>query len=146
MKEQELFIRQAQSGYTVCFAATCPLHEHCLRWRVGQLMPPSVSTYRCVNLEYEGVATPSCPLYRNDQKVSYAKGMLATFTSDMPRRVEEAVRRGIISNTNRTYYFEYRNGKRLIPPALQATIRQLFRDNGWAQEITFDGYVDDYAW
>ena len=41
---------------------------------------------------------------------------------------------------------EYRNGTRLIPPALQEKIRDLFRANGWTGEVTFDGYVEDYDW
>ncbi len=79
-------------------------------------------------------------MYRNDQKVRFAKGMTKTFTDEMPRRVEPAVRQGIIGLTNRTYYFEYRNGSRLIPPALQEDIRNLFRTNGWTDEVEFDGY------
>jgi predicted AAA+ superfamily ATPase len=85
-------------------------------------------------------------MYRNDQKVRFAKGMLNIFTDDMPKRVENAVRYGVIRKTNRTYYFEYRNGSRLIPPALQEKIRQLFRDNGWTDEVKFDSYVEDYDW
>ena len=83
---------------------------------------------------------------RKDQKVRFAKGMTHTFASDMPKRVEPAVRQGIISLTNRTYYFEYRNGSRLIPPALQEDIRNLFRKSGWTDEVKFDGYVEDYNW
>lgn len=146
MNEKELFKYQAENSYTVCFAEHCPLHEQCLRWKVGQQMPNSVSTYRCVNPNYDGVATQQCSQYRNARKVRFAKGMLHTFTSDMPSKVEPAVRMGVIRRSNRTYYFEYRNGKRLIPPAMQDTIRQLFRDNGWAGEITFDSYVEDYDW
>ena len=40
----------------------------------------------------------------------------------------------------------YRNGTRLIPPALQENIRNLFRVNEWTDEVTFDGYVEDYDW
>ena len=144
--KQELLIKQAKEGYTVCYVESCPLRNHCLRWLVGQNVPTTASTYRCVNPHFEGVATDDCPMYRNDQKVRFAKGMLHTFTSDMPKRVESAVRYGVIRLTNRTYYFEYRNGSRLIPPALQENIRKLFRDNGWTADVQFDGYVEDYDW
>lgn len=40
----------------------------------------------------------------------------------------------------------YRNVTRLILPALQEAIRDLFRANGWTGEVTFDGYVEDYDW
>lgn len=142
----ELLIEKAKEGYTVCYADTCPLRTHCLRWLVGQQMPHTYSSYRCVNPHFEGVTTAECPLYRNDQKVRFAKGMTHTFTGDMPKRLEPAVRNGVIHLTNRTYYFEYRNGSRLIPPALQENIRKLFRANDWTEEVKFDSYVEDYDW
>ena len=143
---KELLIEKAKEGYTVCYADQCPLRTLCLRWLVGQHVPNTYSSYRCVNPHFERVATSECPMYRNDQKVRFAKGMTQTFTSDMPKRVESAVRQGVIGLTNRTYYFEYRNGSRLIPPALQEDIRHLFRANGWTNDVTFDSYIEDYDW
>ena len=143
---KELLIKKAQEGYTVCYVDACPLRTQCLRWQVGPHVPNTHSTYRCVNPHFEGVATTECSMYRNDQKVRFARGMLHIFTGDMPKRVEPAVRYGVIKKTNRTYYFEYRNGSRLIPPALQEDIRKLFCDNGWTEEVKFDGYVEDYDW
>lgn len=143
---KELLIEKAKTGYTVCYHDHCPLRTQCLRWQVGQHVPDTNCTYTCVNPHFNGVATENCPMYRNDQKVRFARGMLHTFTSDMPRRIEPAVRYGIIRLTNRTYYFEFRNGSRLIPPALQENIRNLFRENGWTTAVQFDGYVEDYDW
>ena len=122
------------------------MRTQCLRWLVGQHVPNTKSSYWCVNPHFEGVATTDCPMYRKDQKVRFAKGMTHIFTSDMPKRVENDVRMSIIGLTNRTYYYEYRNGQRLIPPKLQEDIRNLFRENGWTADVTFDGYVEKYEW
>ena len=143
---KELLIEKAKEGYTVCYVDGCPLCNQCMRWLVGQHVPHTASSYRCVNPHFEHVATAECPMYRSDQKVRFAKGMTHTFTGDMPKRLEPAVRNGIIRLTNRTYYFEYRNGSRPIPPALQQAIRDLFRSNGWTGEVTFDSYEEDYDW
>ena len=91
--KKELLIEKAQEGYAVCNMEGCPLRDHCLRWLTGQHVPSTRSTYRCVNPHFEGVATAKCPMYRNDQKVRFAKGMLHIFTDDMPKRVESEVRR-----------------------------------------------------
>lgn len=146
MKEQEIFKEKAVSGYTVCFAAQCPLKERCLRWKVGQQMPDTKSSYHCVNPHYQDVATAHCPLYRQSEKVQFAQGMMHIFNADMPRRVEPYVRSHFIASHCKTYYYEYRNGERLISPAIQEEIRDLFREAGWNQEVHFDSYVEDYEW
>ena len=146
MKEQEIFKEKAVSGYTVCFAAQCPLKDRCLRWKVGQQMPDTKSSYHCVNPNYQDVATDHCPLYRQSEKVQFAQGMMHIFNADMPRRVEPYVRSNLIASHCKTYYYEYRNGERLISPAIQEEIRDLFREAGWNQEVHFDSYVEDYEW
>ena len=146
MKEQEIFKEKAVSGYTVCFAAQCPLKDRCLRWKVGQQMPDTKSSYHCVNPHYQDVATEHCPLFRQSEKVQFAQGMMHIFNADMPRRVEPYVRSHFIASHCKTYYYEYRNGERLISPAIQEEIRDLFREAGWNQEVHFDSYVEDYEW
>ena len=146
MKEQEIFKEKAVSCYTVCFAAQCPLKDRCLRWKVGQQMPDTKSSYHCVNPHYQDVATEHCPLFRQSEKVQFAQGMMHIFNANMPRRVEPYVRSNLISSHCKTYYYEYRNGERLISPAIQEEIRELFREAGWNQEVHFDSYVEDYEW
>lgn len=146
MNEQEIFKEKAVSGYTVCFAAQCPLKDRCLRWKVGQQMPDTKSSYHCVNPHYQDVATEHCPLFRQSEKVQFAQGMMHIFNADMPRRVEPYVRSNLIASHCKTYYYEYRNGERLISPAIQKEIRGLFREAGWTQEVHFDSYVEDYEW
>ena len=146
MNEKEIFKEKAVSGYTVCFAAQCPLKERCLRWKVGQQMPDTKSSYHCVNPHYQDVATEHCPLFRQSEKVQFAQGMMHIFNVDMPRRVEQFVRQRLIGKHCRTYYYEYRNGTRLISPAIQEEVRNLFREAGWKEEVHFDSYVEDYEW
>ena len=146
MNEKEIFKEKAVSGYTVCFAAQCPLKDRCLRWKVGQQMPDTKSSYHCVNPHYQDVATEHCPLFRQSEKVQFAQGMMHIFNANMPRRVEPYVRSNLIASHCKTYYYEYRNGERLISPAIQEEIRELFREAGWNQEVHFDSYVEDYEW
>ena len=146
MKEQELFARKAQGGYKVCFTAQCPLREQCLRWKVGQQMPTREMFCVCVNPLYPDVATARCPLYRQAEKVQMARGMIHIFTDEMPKRIESYVRKALMAALGRTYFFEYRNGTRLIPPTMQQEIRDVFREAGWNEPVEFDGYVEEYEW
>jgi hypothetical protein len=78
--------------------------------------------------------------------VKFAKGMMHIFNDDMPKRVEPYVRQNLINSHCRPYYYEFRNGERLIPPTVQEEIRQYFREAGWNGDVTFDGFVEDYEW
>lgn len=40
--KQELLIKQAKEGYTVCYMENCPLRDHCLRWLASH--PPCPAT------------------------------------------------------------------------------------------------------
>lgn len=145
-EEETILARQARNGYTMCFSAQCPKKEQCLRWKVGRHLTAERSDYSCINPLHPGVATAHCPRYRSAEKATFARGMTGIFTDDMPQRVEKHVRRTLIARHNRAYYFEYRNGKRLITPALQEEIRTLFRQAGWQGEVRFDSYTEDYEW
>ena len=146
MEEERIFAEKANSNYAVCFLASCPLREQCLRWLVGCQMPATRMYYQCVNHRAKDVGTANCPQHRPAQKVLMARGMMRIFTDEMPRKVEPGVKNALIARTNRTYYFEYRNGERLIPPSLQSEIRSFFLKFGWTEEIQFDSYVEMYDW
>ncbi len=75
-----------------------------------------------------------------------AKGMIHIFSDNMPKRLETSLRNQLISRFGRTYYYEYRNGTRLIAPDMQEEIRQMFRQAGWNEDVSFDEYVKDYDW
>lgn len=75
-----------------------------------------------------------------------ARGMIHVFTDEMPKRIESYVRKALMAALGRTYFFEYRNGTRLIPPAMQQEIRDVFREAGWNEPVEFDGYVEEYEW
>ena len=79
-----LLIKKAKEGYTVCYIEECPLRTQCLRWLAGPYVPHDHSTYRCVNPHFEGVASAECPLYRNDQKVRFARLRSAMVSSVKP--------------------------------------------------------------
>ena len=144
--EKALLIEKAKEGYTVCYVDNCPLRQQCLRWQVGQHVPNTKCSYWCVNPHFDNVETEQCPMFRPAEKTLWAKGMTRLLADYMPKNVESAVRTELINRYNRTYFFEYRNGTRLIPPAMQEEIRDLFRRHGWTQEVQFDEFVEDYDW
>ena len=147
MTDQEQLAKKAMSGYPVCYIERCPKKEQCLHWKTGEQMPDRVAfCLSSINPRYQNVATEQCPQFRSAEKMKMAKGMTRIFTDDMPKRVEKYVRQQLIANHHRTYFYEYRNGSRLIPPVMQQEVISLFRQAGWHGEVSFDSYVDDYDW
>jgi hypothetical protein len=146
MIEIELFKQKAANGYTVCYAEQCPKKGQCLRWKVGQQMPDTTKEFNCVNPKYAGVGTDECESYKCSERVRFAKGMKRLFNDDMPKKVVDFVRQAIIRKHCQTYYYEYRKGERLIPPALQEYIRKAFREIGWDKDVEFDSYIEEYEW
>lgn len=146
MDDKTILAEKATHSYTVCFHQDCPLSDHCLRHLVGKHAPATLETCTSVNPNAKGTATKRCPHYRTSQKQKMAQGMKNIFNDNMPQRVEKGVRQELIRRTNRQYYYEYRSGVRLIPPAMQEEIRELFRQLGWTEEIHFDNYTEQYNW
>lgn len=144
MNEQEIF-RQKAPHYLLCFIDSCPLHATCLHWLCGQEGPADEHTVSSVNPRHPDYGTDHCPCYREHQVVRHAKGMVHFF-DDMPRRMETAVKRRLIGLYSRKVFYEYRNGIRLISPAMQQQIARICQEEGWTEEPRYDGWQDDYLW
>lgn len=93
----------------------------------------------------EAVQGEDCPMFLKDQKVKMGKGMIHLF-EDMPRKMGDTVKALLIKEYKRTYFYEYRNGTRLITPSMQEYIANVCKENGWDKPVTYDEYVEDYEW
>ena len=144
MEKNELLKQKAEKGQ-LCLNWMCEQREHCLRWQPQEYAPKDRLLLTSVNPRHRDVAKGRCPLYLADEKVMLAKGMVQ-FYDEMPRKVEERIKGLLIATYGRTIYYEYRNGKRLIPPKMQAYIREVCQHCGWTKEPQYDGFVEDYAW
>lgn len=144
MNEQEI-LRQKAPHYLLCFIDRCPLHATCLHWLCGQEASTTEGVVTSVNPCHPDNATDHCPYYREKKAVRCAKGMV-NFYQEMPREKEETIKGSLISIYNRKTYYEYRNGVRLIPPAMQRQIARICRESGWTQEPQYDDWQDDFLW
>jgi len=147
MNANELTILKdkAKHGFIVCFNKECYRREHCLRWIAKDYVPQNTFVQKSVNLASEAVQGNNCPMFLKDQKVKMGKGMIHLF-EDMPRKMGDTVKAQLISEFKRTYFYEYRNGKRLITPIMQNFIAKICNQNGWDKPVIYDDYVVDYEW
>lgn len=147
MNANELTILKdkAKHGFIVCFNKECYRREHCLRWIAKDYVPQNTFVQKSVNLASEAVQGNNCPMFLKDQKVKMGKGMIHLF-EDMPRKMGDTVKAQLISEFKRTYFYEYRNGTRLIRPSIQERIANVCKQCGWDKSVTYDEYVEDYEW
>lgn len=136
---------KANHGFVVCFNRECYRREHCLRWLAKDYVPQNTFVQKSVNLASEAVQGEDCPMFLKDQKVKMGKGMIHLF-EDMPRKMGDTVKALLIKEYKRTYFYEYRNGTRLITPSMQEYIANVCKENGWDKPVTYDEYVEDYEW
>lgn len=144
MIESSLLLEKAKK-YVVCFSSECPLHEHCLRWHVGQVHSDSVRLQTVVNPHYPKHCNDHCDYFRNDTPVRVGIGMV-NFYHDMPHYQELAIKKHIIQHFCRTRYYRMRGGEIPITPDDQELIARICRYHGWNAEPRYDRYEEQYLW
>lgn len=138
--ENNLKWEDVPCGWALCFNDGCPLRQTCLRWQAAQLAPDTLTATRCVT-----------PLALKDQEhhcfasmepVRYAWGFKHIY-DDVRKNDYTSMRvqmTGMLSGNR--YYYEYMRGERVLLPAQQERIRQLFARCGYPDSVHFDRYED----
>ena len=145
MQEEESAFREKANHYLVCFADSCPLHEQCLRWLVGQYVSTDLPAYNAVNPRNPQNGGERCAMFRKKQRVMMKRGMI-NFYHEMPGHTERAIRASLIAAFGRKPYFEMRKGDRLITPDAQQYILDTCRHFGWQGPLVYDGEQEDWEW
>jgi len=144
MIDQKVLEEKAQK-YIVCFDGRCPLHEHCLRWQVGQYVPASYFSVSCVNPNHVRADRGECIAYRDDRPLRVPVGMVH-FYEAMPGAMERAIKGRLIERFSRVIYYRYRRGELTITPDVEQEIERTCRECGWTEPLRFDGYADKLIW
>ena len=144
MNDTELF-REKADNYIVCFSTACPIHAHCLRWRVGQIESDTVRQQTVVNPHHPDNCNAHCKFYRDDRPARVGIGMVGFF-HDMPHHLELSIKSDIIRCFTRTRYYRMRKGTIPVSPADQTLIAGICRQHGWTAEPRYDSYQEQYLW
>lgn len=141
-------------GYAHCFAGkdNCPQANTCLRAIAARLLtesrepqPPTVHTVNAAYLAQLPDWT-SCSLYRSNEPLRYAKGMIHLF-DELPVKQAATVRRQVMECFScERYFYHSRKGDRLISPDEQRKIANVFRNTGLGVIPEFDDYEYVIAW
>lgn len=131
-------------NYPVCAHGDCPMATSCLHHIAYAALLQKDEYLHLIN-PTRCSKNSSCPYYRSNQLVVYARG----FTDFQRRMFPEQYCRFMaicIGEWSRNTYFERRRGARLIPPNEQAFILKALKKAGVKEDMEFDEYVDCVNW
>ncbi len=149
-----LFLQNVPTGYEYCFAGNnkCPKAATCLRAIAAQLLFDSEEeqpqTLYAVNPYYVDRLSDlsSCPRYRSNKPLHYARGMSHLF-DEIPLKQVSTVRLRVMGCFScERYYYHCRKGERLITPEEQQRIVRVFKASGIETQPKFDSYEYGLAW
>jgi hypothetical protein len=146
MNISEAQLREKASHYLVCYVNQCPLHESCLRWKLGPYKDPEEHVIECQNPMDKHATDGQCVNYRNATPVRMPLGMKQAFYHDMPHHIERSIKDTLINHYGRTNYYRYHSAHRPITPDVLQVIQSVCQRFGWTQPLQFDAEVEDYVW
>ena len=138
-------LRRHSAHYLPCFINECEHHTTCLHWLTAQHTTENQLSIISVNPTNPEVSAGRCPVYRENKTVTYAKGLIH-FLDEIPNREARHIKQRLISLFGRKYFYEYRNGSRLIAPDVQQQIARVCQEEGYNGPLHYDGWEEDYLW
>ena len=143
MEKQLFSFDKVPQDWALCFLTDCPLHEHCQRWLAWSYAPKSVTVHPCIT-PY-ALSGDKCHYYVEPTAIRMAYGFTRLFKN--VRRSDYPVLRGSMISYfgSEISFYRYRRGERILSPEQQSWIKHLFAKYGYADEVEFDGYVDQYS-
>lgn len=141
----------ASFGYCIADATQCPLASRCLRAKAFESKKEEIEQLYFISavnpfLKNCNYATTECARYIPAEQIRFATGMRHIY-DNVPLRLLDTIRSKvcILFSSTRIYYY-CKAGKRLISPATQEAIAQVFKSYGIAEPPQFDRYVMEYDW
>ncbi len=137
-----LTLEQIPYTFSRCFQSDCPQADTCAHFLAskfiikGQVSGPAIYPTSRLN--------GTCVCYKQTGIIHAAYGFKALF-AEIKKKDEKPIRDRIKKYLGgNTAYYRYHHGKRLLSPDQQEWILALFRQQGYTEELHFDGYRDIY--
>lgn len=142
-KQVQLNFRSVPLSWQLCFLSECPKKDECLRQMVAKHLPKSRQFGPAVYPTME-IGENGCRLFTACRPKQMAWGFETLF-SDVKSKHEQGLRQAMKSylGGHGTYY-RCNSGKKLLTPEQQEWIINLFRQNGYSENLVFDHYVTAY--
>lgn len=130
--------------YEVCMHGDCLLAASCLRHIAFETLRQTETILRLINPD-KCTKSKTCPYYREDKTVVYARGF-TQFQQRMFPQQYQTFKSICMGRFSRSGYFERRRGVYGIPPEEQQFILSALRQAGVTEEMKFDSYEERRNW
>lgn len=138
-----LDFEKVPASYMMCFNASCPKAATCLHLLAGASLPATIT---CGPAIYPNAKTDGkgCKFFDEAKPVQMAWGFSKLF--DVVRYRDAKMMRDIMAKKlgNRSNYYRYNRGEKLLNPQEQEKILNIFRKSGYETGLEFDHYVTTY--
>lgn len=131
-------------SFAHCTNTSCPLQDHCLRALALKAMPADRLLVTIINPAHthEG---EDCPHFLTDKPVAFAIGFTG-MRNKMTGEQYQQFRKLMISHFGEFNYYNYRKGRRPIPPETRAVIDSFLREVGASTKISYDREEKHLNW
>lgn len=128
-----------------CLNGECLHAADCLRHQVSLRIPSDREAVTIVNPARITPASEGCPYFMPDRLQRFAFGITHLLDS-IPHGDAVVIKQQMIAHFKTHTYYRFLRKERLINPAGQEYIRQLFLKRGLTDEPVYDEYVEQYEW
>lgn len=142
---QEFDYSSVPHKFIHCLNGQCKHANSCLRYQVTRYIPEQRSNFIIANPACTTPEGETCPFFMSDQRETFALG-ITHLLDDIPHQEVKVIKRQLIACLNKATFYRCWRKERLIKPAEQEQIRQIFLRNGITTPPRFDEYVEEYDW
>lgn len=139
---KEINFNDVPHGWALCFRNDCKNKNDCLRYQIGQVAPPHLTTAPCVLPQ--AYSSGECTEKRDVRKERLAWGFSHLF--DKVRHNDYlAIRREMETHFgSRHIYYNYHRGFKKLHEDEQEWISSLLSNYGYREPAVFDHYEETY--
>lgn len=141
----ELVRPEPPYNFLYCINAQCPQAARCLRYQQISRLTPRSHSLDVLNPMRITTENGECTHFLVDEQKRFALG-ITHLLDNVPHSEAVIIKNMLITYFNRATYYRCRRRERLITPAEQTYIRDLFVSRGITDEPLFDEYVLQYDW
>ncbi|EGF59667.1 DUF6078 family protein [Bacteroides fluxus] len=132
-------------GFAHCFNSQCVHREECLHHLAAENSTSQYPTLSIINPNRIPADTTGCPYFREARKQRVAWG-IRHLLDNVPHKYAAPMRNLFINHFGKTTYYRFYRQEQGLFPKAQAYIRQVFKQNGIAEEPEFERFSEEYSY